>query len=216
MRPPVEVTLSFRWQVEVCGVDVELWPSGMDQTGAIRRLQIHSSSDANSTSDATAAATATATQEGFLQVGRCDVRDGVLLCFRNPRFRPRAPFTPHHPPPPKEGAVRSDLWSRGVQSLGSIAQLRLSIVFSSAGASLGFRTLAVWGVPARSCTPEALEEFQAAHQSCCCPQPPLATTRAIRPPIHNPSDPPSHSEYHWDIWVNDAMGICMCSFHFLW
>ncbi|KAL2092890.1 hypothetical protein ACEWY4_012688 [Coilia grayii] len=182
LRPPVQVTLGFHCQVEVCGVDIELWSGGMDQNSTTRRLEVHSSSDAATTSDPT-------TKGCFLQVGRCDVREKVLLCFRKPRFRSRATSPYHHPlPPPAEGAMLSDLWNRGVQSLGSVAQLRLSIVFSSAGVSLGFKTLAVWGLPAHSCTPEALEEFQRAHD--CCYRQPQAPT--LPPPSPNPPHPPSH------------------------
>ncbi|XP_041957227.1 RING finger protein 37 isoform X1 [Alosa sapidissima] len=183
LRPPVQVTLGFRWQVEVCGVDVELWPCGMDQNGASRRLEVHSSSDAN----------ADATQGHFLQVGRCDVRDGVLVCFRAPRLRPRAPF-PHLPPPPSGEATQSDLWSRGPQSLGSVARLRLTIPFSSAGSQLGFKALSVWGLPARSSPPDALEEFQRAYRHSLAPAKPLTPPRPPAPASTNTSEPATYSD----------------------
>lgn len=166
LRPPMQVTLSFRWQVEVCRVDVELWPAGMDQNGVSRKLEVHSSSEAGASD---------ASQGLFLQVGRCEVREGLLVCFRAPRFRPRDP-SPHLPPAPSSGALQSELWSRGLQSLGSVARLRLSIPFSSAGTQLGFKALAVWGLPARSCPPEAMEEFQRAHRRS------LALTKPLMPP----------------------------------
>lgn len=165
LRPPMQVTLGFHWQVEVCGVDVELWPAGMDQNAVSRKLEVHTSSEAG----------ADTTQGLFLQVSRCEVREGVQVCFRAPRFRPRALF-PHLPPAPSSGAMQSELWSRGLQSLGSVARLRLSIPFSSAGTQLGFKALAVWGLPARSCPPEAMEEFQRAHQHT------LALTKPLMPP----------------------------------
>ncbi|XP_067378017.1 RING finger protein 37 [Channa argus] len=46
MRPPVQVTLKFGFQVELCRVDVELWPWGMDRGQACKRLEISTSSDA--------------------------------------------------------------------------------------------------------------------------------------------------------------------------
>ncbi|XP_032372753.1 RING finger protein 37 [Etheostoma spectabile] len=45
LRPPVQVTLKFGFQVEVCRVDVELWPWGMDRGQACKRLEISTSSD---------------------------------------------------------------------------------------------------------------------------------------------------------------------------
>lgn len=40
-----QVTLKFGFQVELCRVDVELWPWGMDQGQASKRLEISTSSD---------------------------------------------------------------------------------------------------------------------------------------------------------------------------
>ncbi|XP_041793261.1 RING finger protein 37 isoform X2 [Chelmon rostratus] len=45
LRPPVQVTLKFGFQVELCRVDVQLWPWGMDRGQACKRLEISTSSD---------------------------------------------------------------------------------------------------------------------------------------------------------------------------
>ncbi|XP_074526335.1 RING finger protein 37 [Halichoeres trimaculatus] len=45
LRPPVQVTLKFDFQVELCRVDVELWPWGMDRGQACKKLEISTSSD---------------------------------------------------------------------------------------------------------------------------------------------------------------------------
>uniref|UniRef100_H2UR62 Vasotocin-neurophysin VT 1 n=1 Tax=Takifugu rubripes TaxID=31033 RepID=H2UR62_TAKRU len=45
LRPPVQVTLKFGFLVELCRLDVELWPWGMDQGQACKRLEISTSSD---------------------------------------------------------------------------------------------------------------------------------------------------------------------------
>ncbi|XP_051278912.1 RING finger protein 37 isoform X3 [Dicentrarchus labrax] len=45
LRPPVQVTLKFGFQVELCRVDVELWPWGMDKGQACKKLEISTSSD---------------------------------------------------------------------------------------------------------------------------------------------------------------------------
>ncbi|XP_038559835.1 RING finger protein 37 [Micropterus salmoides] len=45
LRPPVQVTLKFGFQVELCRVDVELWSWGMDRGQACKRLEISTSAD---------------------------------------------------------------------------------------------------------------------------------------------------------------------------
>ncbi|XP_041856428.1 RING finger protein 37 isoform X2 [Melanotaenia boesemani] len=45
LRPPLQVTLKFGFQVELCRIDVELWPWGMDKGQACKRLEISTSSD---------------------------------------------------------------------------------------------------------------------------------------------------------------------------
>ncbi|KAL3062755.1 hypothetical protein OYC64_002537 [Pagothenia borchgrevinki] len=49
LRPPVQVTLKFGFKVELCRVDVELWPWGMDKGQACKRLEISTSSDSTPT-----------------------------------------------------------------------------------------------------------------------------------------------------------------------
>ncbi|KAM6945010.1 RING finger protein 37 [Lycodopsis pacificus] len=45
LRPPVQVTLTFGFQVELCRVDVELWTWGMDRGQVCKRLEISTTSD---------------------------------------------------------------------------------------------------------------------------------------------------------------------------
>lgn len=45
LRPPVQVTLTFDFKVEICRVDVELWPWGMDRGQACKKLEISTCSD---------------------------------------------------------------------------------------------------------------------------------------------------------------------------
>ncbi|KAG5841330.1 hypothetical protein ANANG_G00198390 [Anguilla anguilla] len=89
LRPPVQVTLRFPVQVEVCRVDVELWPPGMDLGQAARGLEVLTSS---------------AAQDGgqFLLVGRCKVKDEVSVIFNGPRPGHARPS--HQPrPTPRPG-----------------------------------------------------------------------------------------------------------------
>lgn len=149
LRPPLQVTLRFRAQVEVCRVDVELWPLRMDQGQASRGLEVHTSSGAQA-------------GDQFLLVGRCKVTDEVSVVFNGPRPRPRPPFPPA-PPEAAPGARGAELWSRGPRSLDAVTQLRITLPNGGAGTPLGLRALAVWGRPARCCPPLEVERIARAH-----------------------------------------------------
>ncbi|XP_072537077.1 RING finger protein 37 [Salminus brasiliensis] len=157
LRPPLHVTLRFQVRVELCRVDVELWPCGMDQGSVSRRLEILTCSDLVSPTPECA-------QDGgqFKLVGRCDLRDDVLACFKHPSFKHRIPFLEPPPEPPAQ-AKQQELWSRGLQSLNSVAQLRIAVPYGGAASALGIKSLAVWGVPSRCCPSKELQKFQKAH-----------------------------------------------------
>ncbi|XP_076859666.1 RING finger protein 37 [Brachyhypopomus gauderio] len=156
LRPPLHVTLHFQVRVELCRVDVELWPCGMDKGSNARRLEVLTCPDLHSkTSDHE--------ENGqFRLVGRCELKEEVLVCFRHPNFHLRAPFSAP-PPEPAACGKQQELWSRGPQSLGSVGQLRISIPYGGGASALGIKSLVVWGVPARCCSPAEVEKIQKAH-----------------------------------------------------
>lgn len=101
----------------------------------------------------------------FKLVGRCELREDTRVSFTNLSFRQRPPFP--SPPPPNPAHCRQEaLWSRGPPSLGAVTKLRVTIPFGGAGSALGFKALAVWGQPARSCTAEELEKIKRIHEAC--------------------------------------------------
>ncbi|KAJ8285404.1 hypothetical protein GJAV_G00026420 [Gymnothorax javanicus] len=174
LRPPVQVTLRFPVQVEVCRVDVELWPPGMDLGQSSRGVEIHTST--------------TATQEEggqFLLVGCCQVKDQVSVIFSGPRPRPRPPFPPA-PPEAPTGALWVELWSRGAGSLGAVTQLRVNLPYGGAGSSLGLRALAVWGRPSHCCPPDGVERIARAHTDSLRP-----SQIESRSTTHSSKSPPS-------------------------
>lgn len=154
LRPPLHVTLQFQGRVELYRVDVELLPSG----SASRRLEIFTCSEVN------AAKTPEKDFEKgqFNLVGRCELKEDVLACFKHPNFKLRASF-PECPPDSPAHARQQKLWSRGHHSLSSVAQLCISVPYVGASSVLGIKSLAVWGIPARCCSPSELEQFQKAH-----------------------------------------------------
>ncbi|TRZ03160.1 hypothetical protein DNTS_014549 [Danionella cerebrum] len=136
LRPPVHVTLSFQLQIELYRLDLELWPWAMDSGS--RRIEVST----NSVKD----------NHNLQLVSRCDLKDELQVCLVHPTFKPRAPFCEALPQTP---AHAREFWKRG--SLGSIAQLQISIVYSGAAASVGFKSISVWGLPSRSCSASEVE-----------------------------------------------------------
>ncbi|XP_060737251.1 RING finger protein 37 [Tachysurus vachellii] len=161
LRPPLHVTLHFQVKVDLYRVDVELLPSG----NASRKLEVLTCSEVKPAN----------TQENdndggqFKLVGRCELRDEVLSCFKNPNFRLRTPFL-ECPPDPPAHAREQELWSRGSQSLSSVAKLRISVPYVGASSVIGIKSLAVWGVPSRCCSFSEIEQIQKAHYDSLQPK----------------------------------------------
>ncbi|XP_060927754.1 RING finger protein 37 [Limanda limanda] len=232
LRPPVQVTLKFGFQVELCRVDVELWPWGMDRGQARKRLEISTSSDPlpshkfnqghkrvqqkdkihmqvkhqnklnNSNRECEGKShhsnghpwTVQAQQWGeeavggypnkhqmakdqpqanadshqleaeFKLVGRCELRDLTRVCFSQSSFRSQ-PLFPSPPPSLPANCRQEELWSRGPFSLGAVTQLRVTLAFGGSASALGFKTLSVWGQPARCCPPQEVERIKTVHQA---------------------------------------------------
>nr|XP_040051404.1 RING finger protein 37 isoform X2 [Gasterosteus aculeatus aculeatus] len=237
LRPPVQVTLKFGFQVELCRVDVELWSWGMDRGQVCKRLEISTSSDTLPTQNSDQGHKGhhkkqmnvkdqkpsrqhehavkygqsngqqwrlRAQQWGgeapgepprgghafksntepsdpepdFKLVGRCELTEETHVCFTRPNFTPRPPFV--SPPPPRPSTSRKEeLWSRGLQSLGAVTQLRVTLPFGGSASALGLKALAVWGQPARCCPAEEVDRIQRDHAA--------SERRVPRPVFFTPS-----------------------------
>uniref|UniRef100_A0A8D0DEA9 U-box domain containing 5 n=1 Tax=Sander lucioperca TaxID=283035 RepID=A0A8D0DEA9_SANLU len=173
LRPPVQVTLKFGFQVELCRVDVELWPWGMDRGQACKRLEISTSSDPLPSQNPQQRGHAFKCQSNtessntvteFKLVGRCELREETQVCFTRSNISPRPPFL-STPPPPAANCRQEELWSRGPLSLGAVTQLRVTVPFGGAASALGLKALAVWGQPARCCPAEEVERIKRVHEA---------------------------------------------------
>ncbi|XP_051924450.1 RING finger protein 37 isoform X1 [Hippocampus zosterae] len=186
LRPPVQVTLRFAFQVELCRVDVELWPWGMDRGQCSKRLEISTSSEPlppqsfgpdhlkNGVQTQVHLKTSRVPQQrphtqtpcsehDFKLVGRCELKEETKVSFSRPLFHLRPPFA-SPPPPQPNGGRREELWSRGHLSLTAVTQLRVTLPFGGSASALGLKALAVWGQPARCCPLVEVEKIEQAHK----------------------------------------------------
>uniref|UniRef100_A0A667ZCW1 U-box domain containing 5 n=1 Tax=Myripristis murdjan TaxID=586833 RepID=A0A667ZCW1_9TELE len=163
LRPPVQVTLKFGFQVELCRVDVELWPWGMDKGQACKRLEISTSSDSvlsqRTQQHAQSENETSHPEPQFKLVGRCELREETQVSFSHSHFFPRPPFLSPLPSRPAD-CRQEELRSRGLLSLGSVTQLRVTLPFGGAASALGLKALVVWGQPARCCPAEEVERIK--------------------------------------------------------
>uniref|UniRef100_A0A1A7WZ25 U-box domain containing 5 n=1 Tax=Iconisemion striatum TaxID=60296 RepID=A0A1A7WZ25_9TELE len=222
VRPPLQVTLKFGFPVDLCRVDVELWPWGMDRGQACKRLEISTSSDpllppgSRQDEDEKSKQGQSRSQQSnghrwnhqarhwdedetqqrhcvfrnqsntesnnfeseFKLVARCELREEIKVSFRHSNFRPRAPFL-SPPPPQQENCREEQLWSRGLSSLSSVTQLRVTVPFGGSASSLGLKALALWGQPARGCPTEEVERIKRIHEA--------AERRVMQPAVFAPS-----------------------------
>uniref|UniRef100_A0A3B4GIW2 U-box domain containing 5 n=1 Tax=Pundamilia nyererei TaxID=303518 RepID=A0A3B4GIW2_9CICH len=200
LRPPVQVTLKFGFQVELCRVDVELWPWGMDRGQACKKLEISTSSDplpSTGTKDFPQKKHEVTPGEPqkreFKLVARCELKEETKVCFTRSNFCPRAPFL-SSPPPQPANCLQEELWSRGLLSLGAVTKLRVTMPYGGAASSLGLKSLTVWGQPARSCSAEEVERIKKVHEAS---EGRLQQPAFFAPPIRQSKqglqEPPSHS-----------------------
>uniref|UniRef100_I3KDG2 U-box domain containing 5 n=1 Tax=Oreochromis niloticus TaxID=8128 RepID=I3KDG2_ORENI len=158
LRPPVQVTLKFGFQVELCRVDVDLqaqqWsevtPGEPQQRGCMFKHQTNTESS-NS-------------EPEFKLVARCELKEETKVCFTRSNFYPRAPFL-SLPPPQPANCLQEELWSRGLLSLGAVTKLRVTMPYGGAASSLGLKSLTVWGQPARCCPAEEVERIKKVHEA---------------------------------------------------
>ncbi|KAJ0068105.1 hypothetical protein NL108_015833, partial [Boleophthalmus pectinirostris] len=190
LRPPVQVTLTFEFKVELCRVDVELWPWGMDRGQACKKLEISTCSGPNSTKQIQQNKTQDHPQRKDL--GRCELREETKVCFSQKHFRPRSPFQ-HPAPPPFTNCRHEELWSRGVQSLGAVTQLCVALPFGGAASALGLKALSVWGQPAKCCSEEEVERIRKAHEASERPTQTPVSIPPVCPPKRQKRAPTAQS-----------------------
>ncbi|XP_077157313.1 RING finger protein 37 [Paroedura picta] len=156
IKPPVQVTLSFPFHVDVCRINIDV-SSGSCQN--ITGLDIWTSSSSSKASWSSPeppfsglAGQPVSDKEAFTLVGKAVLKSQSKVTFGHRGFKPRPPF--HHPMDTLSsvsGAASLDLWNKGPTSLSGVSHLKICITHVAGGGLPCIKRVEVWGQPAKSC-----------------------------------------------------------------
>uniref|UniRef100_A0A8C8RQZ6 U-box domain containing 5 n=1 Tax=Pelusios castaneus TaxID=367368 RepID=A0A8C8RQZ6_9SAUR len=168
IKPPVHVTLSFPFNIEICRINVDISSGGYQNfTG----LDIYTSTSSNKTSwNSTVsqfsglASQPVSDKDVFTLVGKAVLKNQSKVTFSHRGFKPRPPFhqidAVFYP-----GSASQDLWNKGPATLSNVSHLKICISHVAGGGLPCIKRLEVWGQPAKSCSQEVVENvFQVASE----------------------------------------------------
>ncbi|XP_039767661.1 RING finger protein 37 [Ornithorhynchus anatinus] len=184
IKPPVHITISFPFGVEVCRVNVDLAAGGLH---AATGLDVYTSTSSSRSSWGRVESQPLGgpEKEGFTLVGKALLKSQSRVTFSHRGFKARPPFQLPEAEPSYPGAVSQELWNRGPSSLHQVTHVKLCITHVVGGGCPCIKRVEVWGQPARSCPHEVLASIL-----------PVASQSPPRGPAPMESDcgPPSGSE----------------------
>uniref|UniRef100_A0A4X2LPE6 U-box domain containing 5 n=1 Tax=Vombatus ursinus TaxID=29139 RepID=A0A4X2LPE6_VOMUR len=160
IKPPIHVTVSFPFNVELSKINVDLTSGGVQN---IVGLEVFTSTSSGKTywstmeSEPSVLEPTNPEKEVFTLVGRVLLKNQGRATFTHKGFKARAPFhllgnnlTPN-------GTVTQDLWSKGPFSLGYVSNLKISITQIAGSGITCIKKVEIWGQPAKSCSQEVIE-----------------------------------------------------------
>ncbi|XP_060103179.1 RING finger protein 37 [Heteronotia binoei] len=153
IKPPVQVTLSFPFNLEVCRINVDI-SSGSCQN--ITGLDVWTSASSGKASgnspESPFSGQPASDKEAFTLVGKAVLKNQSKVTFGHRGFKPRPPF--QHPTDTLasfSGAASLDLWNKGPFSLSGVSHLKICITHVAGGGLPCIKKLEVWGQPSRYC-----------------------------------------------------------------
>ncbi|XP_054846561.1 RING finger protein 37-like isoform X3 [Eublepharis macularius] len=159
IKPPVQVTLSFPFHVEICRINVDISSGGCQNITGLDICTSTSSGKASWNSPESSfsglAGQPVLDKEVFTLVGKAVLKNQSKVTFSHRGFKPRPPF--HHQMdglPSFSGSASLELWNKGPTSLSSVSHLRVCITHVAGGGLPCIKKLEVWGQPAKSCPHE--------------------------------------------------------------
>ncbi|XP_017521030.1 RING finger protein 37 isoform X1 [Manis javanica] len=161
IKPPVYVTVSFPFNVEICRINIDLTGGGgQNVTG----LEMYTSASSSRTSWSTSecwtpspAEPSMLDREAFTLVGRVLLKNQSQVVFSHRGFKARPPFGPMEATLPSPAVVAQELWNKGALSLNHVAHLKICITHVTGSGIPCIKRLEVWGQPAKTCSQEVID-----------------------------------------------------------
>ncbi|XP_054398066.1 RING finger protein 37 isoform X2 [Pongo abelii] len=163
IKPPVYVTVSFPFNVEICRINIDLTAGGgQNVTG----LEMYTSASSSKVSWNTPqcrtlgpAEPSVPDKEAFTLVGKVLLKNQSQVVFSHRGFKARPPFGPMEATLPSPAVVAQELWNKGALSLSHVAHLRICITHVTGGGIPCIKRLEVWGQPAKTCSQEVIDSI---------------------------------------------------------
>lgn len=161
IKPPVHVTVSFPFSVEIYRVNIDLTArGGQNVTG----LEVHTSALSSRASWNTPACWALGPaepsvpdKEAFTLVGKVLLKNQSQVVFSHRGFKARPPFASVEATLPSPAVVAQELWNKGTLSLNHVAHLKICITHVTGSGIPCIKRLEVWGQPAKTCSQEVID-----------------------------------------------------------
>ncbi|XP_043825875.1 RING finger protein 37 isoform X2 [Dromiciops gliroides] len=195
IKPPIHVTVSFPFNVELSRINVDLTAGGIQN---IVSLEVSTSTSSGKTFWSVSESEPSVLEpekEVFTLIGRILLKNQSRATFIHRGFKVRPPFHLLENNIFTLGSAVQDLWSKGPFSLSHVSNLKICINQITGSGITCIKKVEVWGQPAKSCPQEVIDNvMQLASQSLprglnsTAPQPASAL------PMENDSEPRGHAQ----------------------
>lgn len=160
IRPPIYVTVSFPFNVELCRINIDLTAGGCQN---VTGLELYTSALSNRASLGSHECWTTdpmelsvPDKEAFTLVGKVLLKNQNHVVFSHRGFKARPPFSPMEVTLLSPAVVAQELWNKGALSLSHVAHLKIGITHVTGSGISCIKRLEVWGQPAKTCSQEVI------------------------------------------------------------
>ncbi|XP_007958192.1 RING finger protein 37 [Orycteropus afer afer] len=197
IKPPVYVTISFPFNVEIYRINIDLTAGGGH---SVTGLEMYTSALPSRASWSTpecqtpgSAEPSIPDKEAFTLVGKVLLKNQSQVVFSHRGFKARPPFGPLGAILPSPAVAAQELWNKGALSLSHVAHLKICITHVTGSGIPCIKRLEVWGQPAKTCSQEVIDSvLLVASESL--PQDLALQTLAL--PMESDCEPGDQSEGH--------------------
>ncbi|XP_004840755.1 RING finger protein 37 [Heterocephalus glaber] len=161
IKPPVHVTVSFPFNVEICRIHLDLTAWGSQNVTGLEMYTSTLSSRASWSGPKCQGLGSTEpsvpNKEAFTLVGKVLLKNQSQVVFSHRGFKARPPFSPVEVTLPSPAVMAQELWNKGTLSLCHVAHLRICITHVTGSGVPCIKRLEVWGQPAKTCSQEVID-----------------------------------------------------------